>query len=154
MTGDSGVRFPPPLVFLGFGLFGATADRLLALERSPLPAWIAWTLAGIVMAIGVILVASALRRFREAKTPPEPWKATSAITRSGIYGRTRNPMYIGMACAHLAVAIGLQSVGILAALLPALAVIDRFVVRREEAYLLERFGDEYASFRDQVRRWI
>jgi protein-S-isoprenylcysteine O-methyltransferase Ste14 len=34
------------------------------------------------------------------------------------------------------------------------AIIDLFVIRREEAYLAERFGDAYASYRSRVRRWL
>jgi len=39
--------------------------------------------------------------------------------------------------------------------LPAVvAFIDRNVIRREEAYLRSRFGDEYEEFSRHTRRWI
>ena len=149
-----GIRFPPPLVFVGFALLGWSADRLLKLEPWSLSGWATLTVAGGLLVIGVILGVSAIGRFREAKTPPEPWKAPTAITRLGPYGRTRNPMYLGMALAHLALAVGLQSTGILVSLLPAVLIIDLLVVRREEAYLLDRFGDTYAEYKASVRRWL
>lgn len=40
-------------------------------------------------------------------------------------------------------------------LLPVpVAVVTRWVIGREEAYLAERFGASYQAYRDQVRRWV
>ena len=40
-------------------------------------------------------------------------------------------------------------------LLPiVLALLDRLVVSREEAYLERRFGDDYRHYRDAVPRWF
>lgn len=149
-----GIRFPPPLVLVGFGLLGWSVERLVKLEPWSLPVWATLSVAGVLLVAGVALAASAIGRFREAETPAEPWKPTTAITRRGPYGRTRNPMYLGMAFVHLAVAFGLQSTGIAVALLPAVLIIDLLVVRREEAYLLDRFGDAYAEYKARVPRWL
>jgi protein-S-isoprenylcysteine O-methyltransferase Ste14 len=35
-----------------------------------------------------------------------------------------------------------------------LLVIQRGVIGREERYLEEKFGEEYLSYKEQVRRWI
>jgi protein-S-isoprenylcysteine O-methyltransferase Ste14 len=35
-----------------------------------------------------------------------------------------------------------------------LALLDRLVVSREEAYLERRFGDDYRHYRDAVPRWF
>lgn len=153
-TEDPGIRFPPPLIFLGLGLLGWGVERFSGLGSPAFPNWAAWSGAALFGVAGVSLVASALLRFREAGTPPEPWKPTAAITRKGIYGRTRNPMYLGMACVLSAIAFGLHSVGALIAVVPALLIVDRFVVRREETYLLARFGDPYADYLASVPRWL
>jgi protein-S-isoprenylcysteine O-methyltransferase Ste14 len=36
----------------------------------------------------------------------------------------------------------------------ALLVIQRGVIEREERYLEGKFGEEYLSYKEQVRRWI
>jgi protein-S-isoprenylcysteine O-methyltransferase Ste14 len=39
-------------------------------------------------------------------------------------------------------------------LIPAVLVIDRLVIVREEAYLRRRFGAAYDSYCRRVRRWL
>jgi protein-S-isoprenylcysteine O-methyltransferase Ste14 len=39
-------------------------------------------------------------------------------------------------------------------LVPAVVVIDRYVIAREEAYLRRRFGQPYEDYTQRVRRWI
>ena len=150
----AGVRFPPPLIFLSFILLGIGLDHLLAIEPLTLPTWLRWSLTTVFGGTGLALIIGALSLFRRAETPPEPWRPTKAIAESGIYGRTRNPMYVGMACLHLSVAIGFESLGALILLLPAVIIIDRAVVRREEAYLSRRFGESYTTYKERVPRWF
>ena len=150
----AGVRFPPPLIFLSFILLGMGLDHLFAIGPLPLPTWLRWSLTTLFGATGLALIIGALSLFRRAGTPPEPWRPTKAIAESGIYGRTRNPMYLGMACLHLSVAIAFESVGALILLLPAVIIIDRAVIRREEAYLSRRFGESYTTYKERVPRWF
>jgi protein-S-isoprenylcysteine O-methyltransferase Ste14 len=35
-----------------------------------------------------------------------------------------------------------------------LAIVMRYVVAREEAYLERRFGDAYRDYMERVRRWL
>jgi len=37
---------------------------------------------------------------------------------------------------------------------PAVAVLRRGVIAREEAYLERRFGDDYRDYRATTRRWL
>lgn len=67
---------------------------------------------------------------------------------------TRNPMYLGMVVVGLAAALGLSSFGAAVGALLAGLIVDRIVIRREEAYLTRRFGDDYRAYLDQVRRWL
>lgn len=149
-----GVRFPPPFIFLGSILFGVALDHLFAIGPLPFPAWLRWTLTGVSGIAGLALIIGALSLFRRAGTPPEPWRPAKAIAETGLYSRTRNPMYLGMAGIHLAVAIAFQSIGALILLLPALIIIDRAVVQREEAYLSRQFGESYAAYKRRVPRWF
>jgi protein-S-isoprenylcysteine O-methyltransferase Ste14 len=39
-------------------------------------------------------------------------------------------------------------------LLPCLAIVDQFVIQREERYLAAQFGADYQAYCQKVRRWL
>jgi protein-S-isoprenylcysteine O-methyltransferase Ste14 len=67
---------------------------------------------------------------------------------------TRNPMYLGLAFVYLGVAVAGQSVWALLPLPIVLIVIQRGAIEPEEAFLEQRFGANYVSYREMVRRWL
>ena len=149
MSGDNpGVILPPPLIFavlLGLGLLidgESPANDLLLTVSVP------------VGAAGLALGLAALDLFRRRRTRPEPWKGASVLVANGVYRYTRNPMYLGMALLSLAIALFFASLAAAFLTMVAAFVIDRTVVRREEAYLQRRFGTEYLDYRERVRRWL
>ncbi|WP_029418091.1 methyltransferase family protein [Brevundimonas bacteroides] len=149
-----GVIAPPPLIYLGFLALGWGVGRLieepgLGLDRN-LRGGIA--LAGL--ALGLFIEAWAAGMFQNAKTAVQPWKPSTSLVTTGIYGVTRNPIYLGFAITYLALAVGLNSPLALVLLFPCLLVVDRFVIQREEVYLSARFGADYDAYRRRVRRWL
>lgn len=147
------VRFPPPLVYLGFVLLGLLIDELLG--WGALPGYASRLGGGAVLLLaGLALIAAALGLFRRAGENPEPWTGTATLVTDGIYRFTRNPMYLGMALAHLGLALLLASPGALITLPLALLAIDRFVIVAEEAYLIRALGADYRAYCARVRRWI
>ena len=48
----------------------------------------------------------------------------------------------------------MNSVWILLTIIPAMIVIHKVVVLREEAYLEDKFSDDYLDYKSRVRRWI
>ena len=79
---------------------------------------------------------------------------TTAIVEAGPYRFTRNPIYLGMFLGLVGLAIGFDSLWLLATLVPFALVIRYGVVAREEAYLERKFGDAYRHYRTRVRRWL
>jgi protein-S-isoprenylcysteine O-methyltransferase Ste14 len=74
--------------------------------------------------------------------------------RRGPYRFTRNPMYLGMTVAYVGFTLVFNTAWPLVLLLLVMIGMHRFVIRVEEAYLTELFGQEYAEYRRRVRRWI
>ena len=149
MTKDNPrVIVPPPLIFAALLVAGLVMDSELASNV------IVQLAAVAVIATGLALIAAALGLFRRAHTRPEPWQASSALVLTGVYGFTRNPMYLGMAVVCLGVAILLSSLAAALSTFLAVLIIDRAVISREEAYLSRRFGQEYLAYRSRVRRWL
>lgn len=144
---------PPPLIFLTGLILGLVIDGRIVVGLPDAPLW-QRALAVLLMIAGVGLMVSGLRRFSKAGTRPEPWAPSSALVSSGIYRWTRNPMYLGMAVLYGGIALLFASPAAGLLLLPVLAIMNFVVIRREEAYLLRRFGAEYDAYRRQVRRWL
>lgn len=142
-------RVPPPVL----GLAAAAAQWCL--PRRPARAW-RRVLAGGVALGSLALVAEAGHLFRSGGTtvtPLAPERASRLVT-DGSYGVTRNPMYVAMAGVLLAHAV---ERGHPTQMLPVIgwaAYIDRFQIRPEERALQRRFGQEYAAYRQRVRRWL
>ena len=142
------VFVPPPLIFGGLIVVGLLIDG----ERG-VPGTMQLS-AVVLVLIGLALIALALGLFRISKTRAEPWQPTRALVARGIYRFTRNPMYLGMAIISLALALLFASVFAAILTLVATIIIDRAVIKREEAYLARRFGEDYAAYCRTVRRWL
>lgn len=151
----AGVLAPPPLLYAGFFLAGIGLDRLWPIEmlRRADPEW-RYATATVLFVIGAAVAVPALRGFRAAGTSIPPHRPTTALVTSGPYRFSRNPIYIGVSLAYVALAVALASTWALILLPPLLAVLHYGVIAREEAYLERKFGPEYRRYRQAVRRWL
>ena len=161
-----GVIAPPPLIYLGFLLAGWGLAELGARPEAG-EAGFGWLAAGFNLPVdvrrgvaltliiaGLLLDGVAAGLFRRRGTAVEPWKPSTALITDGLYRFSRNPIYLGFAITYLGFAIAMDSWVVLLLLLPCLAVVDRFVIQREERYLAARFGAGYEAYRGKVRRWL
>src|SRR5207249_4132055 len=142
------------------GIAGLSAPRALiplalasALWYGVLTVFVA-TLGTNLDAVVVLLAVSAAYLFRRAGTTPNPAKPTSALVIWGPYRFTRNPMYVGMATLYCGGTLLLNDPWPLAFLPLVMALVQRRVIAREEAYLERKFGDVYRAYKARVRRWI
>lgn len=147
----AGVIAPPPLIFavaVGIGLLLQKARPLPTLPALGKP------IGALLAMAGVGLGVSAVRALKVAGTNVDPYEQTSAIVDAGPYRFSRNPIYLGMAMLGGGVGL-LANAGWVLALLPAaVAVVQKGVVEREEAYLARRFPDAYPAYAARVRRWL
>jgi protein-S-isoprenylcysteine O-methyltransferase Ste14 len=148
------VRFPPPLVYLGFLLIGLGAERWVPLRTLGLDPIARLGGGALLAAAGLAVGMAAIGLFKRAGTPPPPWEPTTGIVTTGIYARTRNPMYIGMALIHAGLAVALDGPIALILLAVVMVVIRYGVIAREEAYLEGKFGKAYLAYKARVRRWV
>lgn len=142
----------PPVILLVFILCQVALHYRYPLTTI-LPA--PWNWSGIVpLVIGLSIIAGPVVAFMRARTTIRPFHDSSALVRGGLYRYSRNPMYVGMVCILLGVAM--LSGSLSPFLMPALfvPVMNRRVIRHEEDMLEERFGDEYREFVRTVRRWL
>jgi len=87
---------------------------------------------------------------------PAPWDAPRKLVISGPYRFVRNPMYVGMGIAMIGFAIVFPRLTriMLGELLVFVIAVSIFVMAYEEPALRRAFGDDYADYCRNVRRWI
>ena len=146
------VKIIPPLVYLAGIVIGFLVS--IWIPTKVLPNSVGWALGGILMVFGAVLAGSAMSKFKDVGTTVRPDRAPSALVIAGPYKFTRNPMYLGLAFVYLGIAIAGQSVLALILLPVVLAIIRRWAIKPEEAFLERRFGAEYMSYKQKVRRWV
>ena len=148
------LRIPPPIV----GLIVAAAMWLIA-SRPPLwpPSSSVRLSAGVILlVIGIAIALSAVISFRRAQTtvnPLKPETSTSFVT-TGIFKRTRNPMYLGMLIGLLAWAVYLASALALLGPVAFALYITRFQIVPEERAMQSLFGSTFSKYSQSVRRWL
>jgi protein-S-isoprenylcysteine O-methyltransferase Ste14 len=147
------VLFPPPIAWALAFLIGLGLDWVHPLPFIPDGIHRGW-IGGALVALGVLLALSAIAVFRKAGTRVEPYKPTTAIVANGPFAFTRNPIYMGMFLGQIGLGIALNSLWIVAMLVPLFLVIRNGVVAREEAYLESKFGQVYLDYKSRVRRWL
>jgi protein-S-isoprenylcysteine O-methyltransferase Ste14 len=147
-----GVLAPPPLIFAAALVVGWLIDRVLPFPI--LPAGVArW--AGAVLAFAALAIAAAaIREMRRVRTAVDPYTPSASLVRTGPFARSRNPIYVALFLLSLGLALLANALWCVLLLLPAVLVLRRFVVAREEAYLERRFGDEYRRYFAITRRWL
>jgi protein-S-isoprenylcysteine O-methyltransferase Ste14 len=87
-------------------------------------------------------------------TSPNPARPTSALTFSGPYRFTRNPMYLAFALMSAGVAAVANAFWPLLSVPIIVLAIQHIAIRPEERYLAAKFGSEYLAFKDRVPRWL
>jgi protein-S-isoprenylcysteine O-methyltransferase Ste14 len=153
MTPDNAqVRVPPPLFYALAVLGGFLLNR-----QWPVPigdGMLVKALAAVLLVAAVVLSASGVGMFRRSRTSIVPVRPATALVVSGPYRFTRNPMYVGLAVLTVALGLFMDTWWPLLLLVPVLFAIRRFVIAREEQYLQRRFGAEYTTYMQRVRRWV
>lgn len=152
---NPGVRFPPPLLFVGGLLLGWYLDRnWRALPLSQVGGAAVEPIGMVLSVAGVALIGWGMVTFRRARTAIIPSHAASQLVVTGPYRYTRNPMYSGMTILYIGVSALLDSAWPLFGLPLVLLALVRLVISREEAYLGDAFGAEYGGYKARVGRWL
>ena len=148
------LKIPPPALAFVIGL--AMWGLSLGTTELEVPASIRVPCALAIAAMGAGIALAGVLSFRRAKTtinPTRPHKA-SALVCSGIYGLTRNPMYVGLLLVLVGWSVYLATPWALLGVVGFFVYIERFQIRPEERALDALFGPEFADYKARVRRWL
>jgi protein-S-isoprenylcysteine O-methyltransferase Ste14 len=144
-------RFLPPHYFVLSLILMIGLSFLDAVDLLPQP----WPWVGVVpIIIGIALAAQGSRLFSRAGTNIVPFTESTALVTGGVFSFSRNPMYSGMMLALIGTALLLNGILAWLVIIPFFAIIRGYFIKNEEILMEQSFGEEYASYKATVRRWL
>jgi protein-S-isoprenylcysteine O-methyltransferase Ste14 len=148
------LKIPPPVWLLIFAVLMWLLDRAVPVARligSPLnrTGW-------LLVTAGAAVIITAMLHFRRARTTINPFTPakSSALVTAGIFGYSRNPMYLGLSIALAGWAIVLGSLSPWLAVPLFVIVMTRLQIQPEEAVLSVLFDTTYRDYCTRVGRWF
>jgi protein-S-isoprenylcysteine O-methyltransferase Ste14 len=112
-------------------------------------------LAGIAFIVsGISIIVLARREFARYGQPTDPGHSTSQVVKTGVFAVSRNPLYLGSALLFFGLALALNVLWAVAALLVSIVLCHYILIVPEEKYLTAKFGEEYQEYTTTVRRWL
>ena len=137
---------------------------LLALAAMGLLAWLLpgprllgwpWQVAGVVpMLTGATLTLGGSRLFSQRGTNIKTFDEPGMLVTDGMFGFSRNPMYLGFVLFLVGVAATIGATTPFAVAAAFFVVTDRWYIRFEEAWMRSKFGAAYEDYAASTRRWI
>ena len=94
------------------------------------------------------------RELVKGGTNVSPSQPTTALITGGVFEYTRNPLYVGVSVALCGIALIFDLDWVLLLILPSCAFLHFAVVRHEERYLEQKFGDDYRRYKARVPRYL
>jgi protein-S-isoprenylcysteine O-methyltransferase Ste14 len=151
-SGGPGVIALPPLILGATIVLGLVLNFFWPVKFLP---------RALAVPFGILIVVSAVaigvmpvQEMRAANTPLDVRKPSTRIVTSGVFQKSRNPIYLGMVLLCAGIAFLVDSLWLLVAVPLLAGVLQKGVIEPEEAYLERHFGEDYLRYKAKVRRWI
>ena len=111
-------------------------------------------LGAVLIILGVVLIVLGRRVFAIQGQRTDPGNPTTRIMTDGVFGISRNPLYLGVALFVAGVGLAFRLPWVLVMLVPSLLICHWVLIVPEERYLTGKFGEEYLRYMAAVHRWI
>lgn len=146
--------FPlPPVVLLLFLAGGYGLRRLFPFGPEK-PDTASAVAGNALMVLAFAIAVLAARELARARTAIHPGKPAAALVTSGVFSRSRNPIYLSFLFFMIGLGLALPNPWLVLLAPVLLLYMQERVIKREEAYLAAQFGQEFAAYRGRVRRWF
>lgn len=143
----------PPVWLAGFVLVAWLQSAHAALGLSFGGAW-AEFMGGLLLGGGILLALLAITEMRRQKTTVIPHQTPSRLVQSGIFSRSRNPIYLGDVLILAGLVLWFDAVLSLPLIPVFLWVLEKRFVIPEEDRLRRTFRADWARYDQKVRRWV
>ena len=88
---------------------------------------------------------------------PRQWLGLTlgaTVVRDGPFRFSRNPIYLSLTVLYLGVIVLINTLWGFVLVAPLFGVVQHGVIKPEERYLEQKFGEEYLRYKARVRCWI
>ena len=114
--------------------------------------WANWV-GGAFVALGVGLTVVALLRMRAHRTTSIPHMSPTALVTDGIFGVSRNPIYLGDLFILLDLILRWNAPLVLSLLIVFQLILTLRFIRPEDARMAVHFGEEFTEYAKKTQRW-
>ncbi len=113
-------------------------------------------IAILMLVLSILIAVSSLWIFKlkHANISPINIDQTTQLIKEGIYRYTRNPMYLSLLLALIAYFFYLGNLYAIWGIIFYYFTTTHFQIKKEEQFLLKKFGSKYQNYIDKVHRWI
>ncbi|SDI15059.1 methyltransferase family protein [Lutimaribacter saemankumensis] len=111
-------------------------------------------LGGILAGGGIVLMLLAVYEMRRQRTTVIPHREADRLVTSGIFSRTRNPIYLGDALVLAGMILRWDAVLSLPLIPIFVWIIERRFIIPEENRLRRKFRADFARYERKTRRWV
>lgn len=123
--------------------------------KLPVGERLARVVGNLTLTTGILLYLHTAFQFgTEGKGTPSPTDEPENLVTGGIYAYSRNPMYVGVLMVIFGQAFRRRSVAILWWAAGMWIGFHNRIIGYEEPHLLEKYGDTYEQYREDVPRWF
>jgi protein-S-isoprenylcysteine O-methyltransferase Ste14 len=143
----------PPVWLALFILLAWLQSAYFTLGLSFGGAW-ADLLGGLLVGGGILMMVLAVVEFRKHATTLHPHGTPDRLIQSGIFSRTRNPIYVGDALVLAGLILRFDAVLALPLLPIFVWLIEQRFILPEEDRLRRLFRMDFARYESKVRRWV
>ncbi|MBY6058371.1 isoprenylcysteine carboxylmethyltransferase family protein [Leisingera daeponensis] len=143
----------PPVWLAGFVAAAWLQSAHFDLGLSFGGAW-AGLLAGILTGGGILLALLAITEMRRQNTTVIPHQTPSRLVQSGIFSRSRNPIYLGDVLILAGLVVWFDAVLSLPLIPVFLWLLEKRFVIPEEDRMRRTFRADWARYEQKVRRWM
>jgi protein-S-isoprenylcysteine O-methyltransferase Ste14 len=149
-----GVYIPPPLLYVLIFILAIFIQRMIPIADSLFQLGIIKAVGITFLIIALFFLARSLRQFFQSKNTVILFKPALSLQKTGIYGISRNPMYVGLVLAYIGITCSIGNWWNIILLPLLLLIVREYIIKREEKYLEIEFGQEYEEYKRKVRRWL
>lgn len=111
-------------------------------------------LAGLMIGAGLVLFVLAVLEFRKHKTTIIPHQTPNSLIQTGVFARSRNPIYLGDALILGGLILRFDAVLSLILLPIFVWLIEKRFIIPEENRMRREFRAQFAQYEQKVRRWL